>query len=360
MVSLEPTLQIRHGAGACPVYIGRGLLARLGELAGRHCPGRRLAVISDDRVAAAVPVPLDAPRLTFPAGERSKHRDQWARLTDLLLEAGFGRDSALLAVGGGVTGDLAGFVAATYLRGVPLIQVPTSLLAMLDASIGGKTGVSTPAGKNLVGAFHQPAAVVADPDVLATLPPAERRQGLAEAVKAGLVADAAQFGWLEEHAAEVSAGDPDRLEDLIRRSVPIKAAVVEADERETGLRAILNAGHTVAHAIEAATGHAVPHGEAVAMGLVVETRLAERLGIAADGTAARVESLLQRLGLPVRPPAGVGSGQLLALMRADKKNRRGTVRFSLPTRIGAMAAPDDAWTVHVPEAEFSAEFSRLL
>jgi 3-dehydroquinate synthase len=297
---------------------------------------------------------LDRPRwegeaLTFPAGETSKTREQWCRLTDALLERGLGRDSAIVALGGGVAGDLAGFVAATYMRGLPYIQAPTTLLAMLDASVGGKTGIDTPEGKNLVGAFHPPVAVVADPRVLRSLPEREYRSGLAEAVKHGLIADGEYFEWMEREVAALLARDEVVLTRLVRGSVAIKAEVVSGDEREAGRRAILNAGHTVAHALEQATGYALPHGEAVALGRVTECELAERLEIATRGLRGRVAGLLGRLGLPVRLAVPLPPERLLAAMGSDKKNRAREVRFALPTFLGGMDQ-GEGWTRAAPEA----------
>ena len=240
-------------------------------------------------------------RAHLPAGRASKTREQWARLTDALLEQGFGRDSGIVALGGGVAGDLAGFVAATYMRGLPYVQVPTTLLAMLDASVGGKTGVDTPQGKNLIGAFHPPAAVIADPLVLGTLPERDFRGGMAEAVKHGLIADAAYFAWMERNADALLRRDQAALTRLVRRSVEIKAEVVSGDEREAGRRAILNAGHTVAHALEHATAYALPHGEAVALGLVAECALAERSAWRPTGVRrSGCRPCSTRLGLPVQ------------------------------------------------------------
>lgn len=297
--------------------------------------------------------PWPGETVPFPAGERSKTRDTWARLSDALLERGFGRDSGIVALGGGVAGDLAGFVAATYMRGVPFIQVPTTLLAMLDASVGGKTGVDTPQGKNLLGAFHPPVAVVADPRVLETLPPREYAGGLAEAVKHGLIADREYFKWMEREADALLRRDPEAVTRLVRRSVEIKAAIVSADERETGRRAVLNAGHTVAHALEQATDYAIPHGEAVALGLVAECELATRLGRAAPAVRERVQGLLQRLGLPVRLPRPVPAVTLLAAMAGDKKNRASRIRFALPGALGEMQG-EGRWTEEAPEADIRA------
>jgi 3-dehydroquinate synthase len=340
---------VTHALGSYPVYVEPGALARLGALAARHLPDRRLAVIADATVAELLgPKFPDGEVFTFPAGERAKTRETWAQLTDALLTRGFGRDSGIVAVGGGVTGDLAGFVAATYLRGVPYVQVPTTLLAMLDASVGGKTGVDTPQGKNLIGAFHPPAAVLADPETLRSLPERDYRSGLAEAVKHGVIADRAYFAWIAGEADALARRDPEVLVALVRRSVEIKAQVVSDDEREAGRRAILNAGHTVAHALEHVSDYTIPHGEAVALGLVAESALAEQLGIAPAGTRARVVEILTVLGLPVRLASPLPTARMLDAMAADKKNRRARAPVARPSDIGAMH-PGEGWTVAAPE-----------
>jgi 3-dehydroquinate synthase len=345
---------VRHALGSYPVYVEPGVVARLPELVERHLAPRRVALVADDAVLRLLRdgrlagARWDGAALTFPAGERSKTRETWSRLTDELLRLGFGRDSALVALGGGVAGDLAGFVAATYMRGIPVLQVPTTLLAMLDASVGGKTGVDTDEGKNLIGAFHPPVAVAADPLVLATLPEGEYRAGLAEAVKHGLIADREYFDWIEREADGLAARDPAVLQHLVRRSVEIKADVVGEDEREGGRRAILNAGHTVAHALEQATGFRLPHGEAVGLGLVAETALAADLGLAAVEVGERVAALLERLGLPTRVREAIGEERVLAAMASDKKNRAGGIRFALPRAVGTMGEGPD-WTTAAGE-----------
>ena len=347
-------VQVRHSLGSYPVYVEPGVLGRLEGLVADHLDTARTVLVADGNVFALLQSgrlarnPWTGPALTFPAGEASKTREQWARLTDALLADGFGRDSGIIALGGGVAGDLAGFVAATYMRGLPYLQVPTSLLAMLDASVGGKTGVDTPEGKNLIGAFHPPAAVVADPRVLATLPERDYRGGMAEAVKHGLIADADYFGWIEAEAGALLRRDEASLTRLVRRSVEIKAEVVGGDEREAGRRAILNAGHTVAHALERVTDYGLPHGEAVALGLVAESALAEAIGAAGSGLAQRVAALLERLGLPVRLAQPLDPDRLIAAMASDKKNRSARLRFALPSRLGAMGA-DGTWTQEAPE-----------
>jgi 3-dehydroquinate synthase len=345
---------VRHALGSYPVYVEPGALARLGDLVARHLPGRRPALVADETVyrllreGRLAGARWDGAVLTFPAGERSKTRETWSRLTDELLRLGFGRDSGVVALGGGVAGDLGGFVAATYMRGVPCVQVPTTLLAMVDASVGGKTGVDTAEGKNLIGAFHPPVAVLADPLVLGTLPEQEYRAGLAEAVKHGLIADPDYFAWIEASVDLLAARDPATLEHLVRRSVEIKAEVVGEDEREGGRRAVLNAGHTVAHALERATDFRLPHGEAVGLGLVAEAALATGLGLATPEAGARVAALLERLGLPTRMREPVGEDRILAAMASDKKNRGGGIRFALPRAVGAMGSGPD-WTTEAGE-----------
>ena len=354
MVAAPAPVVVSHALGRYPVYVEPGVLGRLEALVAEHLGGARVAMIADADVFALLQAgrlgrsAWSGTALTFPPGEPSKTRDQWARLTDALLGQGYGRDSGIVALGGGVAGDLAGFVAATYMRGLPYLQVPTSLLAMLDASVGGKTGVDAPEGKNLIGAFHPPAAVLADPRALATLPERDFRGGMAEAVKHGLIADAEYFAWMEHEAEALLGRDEALLTRLVRRSVEIKAEVVSGDEREAGRRAILNAGHTIAHALERITAYGIPHGEAVALGLVAECALAEALGVAPMGVGARVAGLLGRLGLPVRLPEPIATDRLVRAMGSDKKNRDARVRFALPKALGAMDA-GDGWTREAPE-----------
>jgi 3-dehydroquinate synthase len=332
------------------VYVAPNALSALGEFVARHLPSRRVVMIADQQAYELARArrwggfDWSSETLTFPAGEQSKTRESWAQLTDALLERRYGRDSGIVGLGGGVAGDLVGFVAATYLRGVPHVQVPTTLLAMVDASIGGKTGVNTAAGKNLVGAFHPPSAVLADPAALSTLPDRVYLGGLAEAVKHGLIADAEYFSWIEGHIEELGRRDLTALTHLVLRSVEIKAKVVGEDEREAGQRAILNAGHTVAHALERATDYQLPHGDAVALGLVVESRLAEQVGIAPAGVSQRVVALLDRLGLPTRYGGALDQDAVLEAMQGDKKNRDGAIHFALVSDIGRPHR-ERGWTV---------------
>jgi 3-dehydroquinate synthase len=345
-------------AGPYEVRISAGLRSEFASIIATVAPAHCYAVITDDRVGPLHAGPLmDAlashgrPTLhTMPAGEAHKTRDTWARLTDDLLAAGCGRDTTVVALGGGVVGDLAGFVAATFMRGVPFVQCPTSLLAMIDASVGGKTGVDTQAGKNLVGAFHTPAAVLADVELLATLPVEHRRAGLAEAIKHGVIADAGHFAELSESLPGLLAGDAASTLDAVARSVEIKSSVVRADVREHGLRKTLNFGHTIGHAIEHESGYALLHGECVAIGMVLEARLAERLGIAEEGTAERIERILLRAKLPVARPESLSAEQIVGATRLDKKARSGSAEYALPARIGEMANAESGWSIAVADA----------
>jgi 3-dehydroquinate synthase len=289
---------------------------------------------------------------TIPAGEINKTRETWSRLTDELLSAGFGRDSTIVALGGGMVGDLAGFVAGTFMRGVPLVQVPTSFLGMIDASIGGKTGVDTPAGKNLVGVFHAPVSVVVDPQTLATLPLNFLRTGFAEAIKHGAIADSGYFESVTRELPRLLApggAGSDTFTPVIVRSIEIKAGIVARDERERGLRKVLNFGHTIGHAIEALSGYELAHGEAVAIGMALESAVAERAGIAEIGTAEAIRGALGAAGLPVQRPEAIPGEKILDATRADKKARRGNVEYALPSRIGAMAGSSSGWAVTVAD-----------
>jgi 3-dehydroquinate synthase len=341
------------------VTVAAGVFDRIGDIVRDVAPAHRYAVVTDANVGRFHgPRVLDALGVeraavfTVPAGESHKTRDSWARVTDDLFAARFGRDTTIVALGGGVIGDLAGFVAATFMRGVPFVQVPTTLLAMIDASVGGKTGVDTAAGKNLVGAFHQPAAVVADLRSLVTLPAEHLRAGLAEAIKHGVLADAAYFDSVTavaERIADVDVAGAEML-DLVARSIEIKASVVRRDERETGLRKILNFGHTIGHAVEHASGYSLLHGEAVAIGMVIESRLAEHVGVAEPGTASQVQSAVRRAGLPDSLPPHIAAADIVAATHGDKKARGGRAEYALPARIGAMAGENEGWAVAVPDA----------
>jgi 3-dehydroquinate synthase len=321
-----------------------------------HAKAHRYAVLADETVgkiygeeivAGLNAAPREARLFTFPPGEASKSREEWMRLTDAMLAAGFGRDSAVVAVGGGVTGDLAGFVAATFMRGIPLIQVPTSLVAMIDSSVGGKTGVDVPDGKNLVGAFHSPRLVVVDPEVAVTLPLEERAQGLAEAVKHGAILDPVYLADLQGDIPCVMRGDVGATGRVVVRSIEIKAEVVSKDERESGLRKILNFGHTIGHAVESAADYSLSHGTCVALGMVLEARLGEKLGVTKSGTADFLARLVKLLDLPVGLPSGLRPDAVLAFTRSDKKGREGKPRYVLLSQLGQVVRGED-WTREVP------------
>ncbi len=357
------------------VRVGPGVLGSVGGAVAASAPAHAIAVITDDRVGAALgDRVMAALRAAMPSarvvrreiahGERFKTRETWAALTDWLLEERCGRDTTVIALGGGVVGDLAGFVAATFMRGVPFVQLPTSLLAMVDASVGGKVGVDTPAGKNLVGAFHQPSAVLVDPLALRTLPPEHRRAGMAEVLKHGIIADAAYLDRAVALGTTVVAGADDHvwgsdaLVELIARSVEIKAEVVRGDERESGRRQILNFGHTIGHAIEAASDFTLLHGDAIAIGMVHEARLAEQLGIAEPGTAREVQAAMASVALPVDVPAAMDVVALVDRMGGDKKSRRGEVVMALPSRIGAMAGGERGFGITVAARDVVRALSR--
>ena len=345
-------------SGPYQVLVGRGLLGSLAPLLKEYAPAHRYALVSDSNVAALYgestilqlkDAGLSADLFTFEAGERRKNRTTWSELTDRLLHAGFGRDSCLIAMGGGVTGDLGGFVAATYMRGIPVVQVPTSLVAMIDASIGGKTGVDVEGGKNLVGAFHAPNLVVADPDVVASIPRAERAQGMIEAVKHGAIMDDTYFDELDREMPVLLDGDPASLERAVARSVELKSAVVSEDEREVGRREILNFGHTLGHAVEAACSFRVPHGTAVACGMILEANLGVSLGVTGPDVVERLEQVLGRVGLPIRIPDGAAPNDIMTYLASDKKVRHGRTRFVLLSRIGAVHFADGSWSQAVDE-----------
>ena len=325
------------------IRIEAGLLERTGELLSQCLPLTHVVVITDDNVrqphadraadslrAAGVRVDV----LTAPAGEATKSVEQAHQLWLEMLRLGADRKSAVLAVGGGVVGDLAGFIAATFARGIPFIQAPTTLLAHVDSSVGGKVGVNLPQAKNMVGAFWQPAAVLIDTDTLDTLPEREYRAGLAEVVKYGVILDEPFFTYLEQHIDDVAARKFDAVQHIIRISCQLKADVVKADEREeTGLRAVLNYGHTFCHAIEAVAGYGrYLHGEAVSIGMLCASRLAESMQRIEAADTARQHALLEAFQLPLT--TDLDADALIAAMQRDKKVEHGRLRFVLPTKIG--------------------------
>ena len=334
-------LQVELGERRYSIRIGRGLLDDPAALAAL-VTGRHALVVTDANVAphylARVQAALSGKTtgtVVLPAGEQEKTLARFGDVMAALAALGASRDATVVALGGGVVGDLAGFAAACWMRGVRFVQLPTTLLAMVDSSVGGKTAVDLPQGKNLVGAFHQPAAVLADVATLDTLPPRELRAGLAEVVKYGAIGDAAFFGWLEEHAEALLARDPDALAHAIATSCAHKAGIVARDETEQGERMLLNFGHTFGHAIETQQGYGgLLHGEAIAVGMVLAARLSADLGRAPWSDTARLAALLGRLELPVELPPGLSGDALLARMRLDKKAVSGAVRLILWNGLG--------------------------
>lgn len=330
------------------IEVGRSLAGKLVQDLQHGLMGslRRFALITDSNVESLYAQPIcrllteagfSGEVFAFPAGEKSKTREMKAALEDRMLQAGFRRDCFVLAVGGGVVSDLAGFLAGTYGRGVPFINYATSLLAAADASVGGKTAVDTPLATNLIGLFYQPKKVYIDIDCWSTLPGREIASGLAETIKHACLADADFFAYLEKHMEEIRAVSPDACEHIARRNCEIKYRVVMKDERESGLREILNLGHTVGRAIETLSGYRLLHGEAVSIGLVAECALSVRLGLMTGEEASRVKALLSRAGLPVRIPEETDREALVRKLYTDKKVRNGCLRFVVQKGIGQIA-----------------------
>ncbi len=324
-----------------PVYIGQGILNNP-ALWSRLLENRRFLIVSNETVA---PLYLDAltkalpgnthEQIILPDGEQYKTLEQWQTVTDKLAAMKAGRDTCIIALGGGVIGDLAGFAAASWMRGIDIIQIPTTLLAQVDASVGGKTAINHSAGKNLLGAFHQPHAVIIDCDSLHTLPDREYRAGLAEVIKYGAIGDSHFFDWLEKQASSLNARMPESIMQAVIKSVNAKAEVVAADELEQGQRALLNFGHTFAHAIETATEYKQwLHGEAVAIGMVLAARLSTRLGLDSGDSEQRLSQLCAVLGLPGADSELPAAADLINNMRLDKKNLGGEYRFILLKSIG--------------------------
>jgi 3-dehydroquinate synthase len=340
-------LQVELGDRRYPIVIGSGLLSERDRLAAL-VPGAHALIVTDANVAPLYLARVEAAlagrtvrTLVLPAGEQEKTLARFAETMTALAALGASRDATVIALGGGVVGDLAGFAAACWMRGVRFVQLPTTLLAMVDSSVGGKTAVDLPEGKNLVGAFHQPSAVLADLATLATLPPRELRAGLAEVVKYGAIGDADFFAWLEANVDVLLAGDAGALAHAIATSCTHKAGIVARDETEQGERLLLNFGHTFGHAIEACEGFGgLVHGEAVAVGMVLAARLSADLGLAPWSDAARLAALLERFGLPVSLPAGLDPRALLERMRLDKKALSGRLRLVLWRGLGRAEVAD--------------------
>jgi 3-dehydroquinate synthase len=341
-------IKVELGARSYDILIGRGLLADIGAELQRRLAGARVAIVTDETVARlhlnALKASLrgkgiDHTVVTVAPGEESKSFATLTRVVDEIIAARIERNDVVLALGGGVVGDLAGFAAAIVRRGVRLVQVPTTLLAQVDSSVGGKTGINSPRGKNLIGSFHQPSLVVADCGVLDSLPPRIFNAGYAEVAKIGLIRDAAFFAWLEKNWRAMAAGWPER-DEAIAIACRAKAETVAADETEQGVRALLNLGHTFGHALEAATGYSdrLYHGEAVSIGMVLAHEFSAKLGLAPAEDAARVAAHLADVGLPTRieqiPGAKLGAAELMQLMAQDKKVARGKLTFILTRGIG--------------------------
>ncbi len=342
-------LNVDLGERSYPIYIGSGLLARK-ELLVPHIRGKRVAVVTNETVA---PLYLEqicrtlegyqVTTIVLPDGEQYKNLDVLNQIFDGLLEAKHDRKTTLIALGGGVVGDMCGFAAASYQRGVNFIQIPTTLLSQVDSSVGGKTGVNHALGKNMIGAFHQPQCVLADTGVLSTLSDRELSAGIAEVVKYGLIADEPFFLWLEENMGKIMSRDQDVLAEAIRRSCENKAQVVAEDEFESGRRAILNLGHTFGHAIETHQGYGVwLHGEAVAAGMVMAADLSCRMGWASESVVERTVNILQQAGLPVAVPQDMTPDDFMGLMSVDKKVEDGVLRLILLKGLGGAVVTSDA------------------
>lgn len=340
------------------IRIGRGLGPRISVDLRKRPLAHRYVIVTDSHLhrrgeslqAAFRRRGLAVDLLSFPAGEASKSRRVRDAIEDGIIGLGAGRDTALVALGGGVVGDLAGFVASTFNRGIPYVQIPTTLIGMVDSAIGGKTGINHPAGKNLIGAFHQPSAVYIDVDYLRSLPSRHFNSGMAEVVKCGVIADARMFAFLEGHIEHLARRDPQMMSHLIERCCRIKARVVSDDPFEANRRKILNFGHTIGHALETLSGLRLAHGEAVAIGMAAEARIASRLGLLSPEAAARIAALPGRLGLPTTVPADIRPADILQIARRDKKNRAGRITCALPVRIGAMAVETGDYGIPVEDA----------
>lgn len=335
------------------IAIAPSSLEQLGQYMTELKLGKKVLVVSnptifkhygEKAIASLKSAGFEVGSCSLPAGERYKNLNSIQKLYDIALENRLERSSTMVALGGGVIGDMTGFAAATWLRGINVVQVPTTLLAMVDSSIGGKTGVNHPYGKNLIGAFHQPRGVLIDPEVLKTLPMREFRAGMAEVIKYGVIWDAELFSQMEasKNLNQLRYIKPELISAILTRSCQAKADVVSKDEKEAGLRAILNYGHTIGHAVESLTGYRlVNHGEAVAIGMVAAGQIAVDLGLWQQEDAERQNALIQKAGLPTKLPEGIDIEGIIAALQLDKKVKAGKVRFILPTQIGVVQITDD-------------------
>lgn len=342
------SLTVDLGDRSYPIYIGKGILAD-GSLLLPHIKGSEVLVVSNETVA---PLYLDSlleglqgkrvESVVLPDGEQFKNIEVLNKIFDALLENRFSRKVTLVALGGGVVGDMTGFAAACYQRGVDFIQVPTTLLSQVDSSVGGKTGINHPLGKNMIGAFHQPQCVIADTETLNTLDDRQLSAGIAEVIKYGLINDKAFFEWIGENIEKLLERDSDALSYAIERSCQDKAAIVARDEREGGVRALLNLGHTFGHAIETGMGYGKwLHGEAVAVGMLMAADLSMRMGAISTAELQRIDDLIDRAGLPTRSPASMGREKFLELMSVDKKVDEGKLRLILMSELGESIVSDD-------------------
>ena len=349
-----PTKQISYD-----IHIRAGVLNELGEIVMQLAPHKQCALMADSVVFDLYGKKLkenlsaagyEVTSQTLPSGEDHKNLETVSNLYNTLLDKRFERKSPVIALGGGVAGDTVGFVASTYLRGVPFIQVPTTLLSMVDASVGGKVGVNVPQGKNLVGSFYQPHAVIIDPEVLGSLPEREFRAGLAECIKHGVLGDKELFEWTEKNLDKVLSKDTETIIPFLEKNVSLKAKVVMEDEKEQGVRALLNFGHTFAHAIEATSGYGVIlHGEAVALGMIAASKLAVDIGLSETSVLDKVKDLVNRAGLPVSAKLAE-TEDLMSAMAHDKKVKDGKLRLVLPKQIGECIIKDDVPTQKVSDA----------
>lgn len=343
-------LRVGLGERSYPIYIEPGFLDRVGAELSKTEIGKRYAVISDSNVnklygerllSCLDAAGITAKMFTFKAGEENKTMATVANLASHLAQAGYDRHDAIIALGGGVTGDIAGFLASAYMRGIPFVQIPTTLLAQVDSSVGGKTGVDLPEGKNLVGAFYQPKAVFIDTEVLQTLNRQELLGGLAEVIKYGVIRDEKFFAFLEKEREKICRLDSEVIVEMITRCCAIKADVVAEDEREGGLRKILNYGHTIGHAVEGASNFQLIHGLAVAIGMVAAARLSLLKGLLAAGERDRITEILISYGMPTEIPENLDREEIKRYLKTDKKAVSGKVQFVLPDRIGSTCITDE-------------------
>ncbi|WP_030069655.1 3-dehydroquinate synthase [Halomonas alkaliantarctica] len=347
-INAQRTLTVALGERSYPIHIGVGLLKRANVLV-PYLAGQQVMVVTNEAIAplyleslcASLPDHLDVHTVVLPDGEQYKSIEQVSRIWDALLEAGFNRRCTLIALGGGVIGDMVGYAAAAYQRGVAFIQVPTTLLSQVDSSVGGKTGVNHPLGKNMIGAFWQPKAVIVDINTLTTLPSRELSAGLAEVIKYGLIRDERFLGWLEENMQALRGVEPSVIAEAIAQSCQIKADIVAEDETEQGVRALLNLGHTFGHAIEAHQGYGNwLHGEAVGAGMAMAATLSHQLGWIDSNALARAKAVIESAGLPLAAPAGMTVDDFLARMKLDKKNIDSRLRLVLLNALGDACVSD--------------------